>query len=117
MRVSAGFLVTGLSGYTVIQTLPPRLILRVMAIRAASIWRLVSQPASSALRPYSPNCTFVWPRENPGLRLRCCWRSLTRLGEIIHPPPPGGPPPPPPRPPPPPNPPPPPRPPPPQKPP
>ena len=33
-----------------IQTFPPRLILRVIAIRAASIWRLVSQPASSAFR-------------------------------------------------------------------
>ena len=42
MRVSAGFLVNGLSGKTLIQTLPPRLILRVIAIRAASIWRLVS---------------------------------------------------------------------------
>src|SRR3954452_9501968 len=83
MRVSAGFLVTGLSGYTVIQTLPPRLILRVMAIRAASIWRFVSQPASSALMQYSPNCTFVWPRENPGLRPRCCLRCLTRLGDSM----------------------------------
>src|SRR4051812_27613280 len=83
MRVSAGFLVTGLSGYTLIQTLPPRLILRVMAIRAASIWRFVSQPASSALMPNSPNCTFVWPRESPGLRPRCCLRCLTRLGESM----------------------------------
>ena len=37
MRVSAGFFVTGLSGNTLIQTLPPRLMWRVMAIRAASI--------------------------------------------------------------------------------
>src|SRR6266576_3068584 len=55
MRVSAGFLVTGLSGKTLIHTLPPRLILRVIATRAASIWRLVSQPPSSALSPYSPS--------------------------------------------------------------
>src|SRR5256714_9847068 len=48
MRVSAGFWVTGLSGKMLIQTLPPRLILRVIAIRAASIWRLVTQPRSSA---------------------------------------------------------------------
>jgi hypothetical protein len=34
-----------------IQTLPPRLILRVMAIRAASIWRFVIHPASSAFSP------------------------------------------------------------------
>ena len=51
MRVSAGFFVYALSGKTLIQTLPPRLILRVIAIRAASIWRFVIQPASSALRP------------------------------------------------------------------
>src|SRR4030095_9945491 len=35
MRVSAGFLVTGLSGKRFTQTLPPRLMLRVIAIRAA----------------------------------------------------------------------------------
>ena len=51
MRVSAGFFVNGLSGKMLIQTLPPRLILRVIAMRAASIWRLVIQPASSALIP------------------------------------------------------------------
>jgi len=51
IRVSAGFCVTGLSGKTLIQTLPPRRILRVIAIRAASIWRFVTQPFSSAFRP------------------------------------------------------------------
>ena len=51
MRVSAGFFVNGLSGNRLIQTLPPRLILRVIAIRAASICRLVTQPFSSALIP------------------------------------------------------------------
>src|SRR5205823_8851163 len=51
MRVSAGFAVTGLSGKTLIHTLPPRLILRVIAMRAASICRLVTQPVSSALMP------------------------------------------------------------------
>src|SRR5581483_4299319 len=63
IRVSAGFLVTGLSGNTLIQTLPPRLIFRVIATRAASIWRLVIQPRSSALRPYSPKATVVPPFE------------------------------------------------------
>src|SRR5215218_7840832 len=86
MRVSAGFLVKGLSGKTFIQTFPPRLILRVIAIRAASIWRLVSQPASSALRPYSPNSTRCWPRDIPGLRPRCWRRNLTRFGDSITPP-------------------------------
>src|SRR6185436_16664245 len=47
----AGFGVTGLSGKTLIQTFPPRLMWRVMAIRAASIWRLVTQPVSSDFRP------------------------------------------------------------------
>src|SRR5215813_13487196 len=65
MRVSAGFAVTGLSGKMLIQTLPPRLILRVIAIRAASIWRLVIQPFSSALIPNSPNATDVWPVDSP----------------------------------------------------
>src|SRR4051812_36797036 len=54
-----------------------------MAIRAASIWRLVSQPVSSALSPYSPNSTCCCPRENPALRPRCCLRNLTRLGDSI----------------------------------
>jgi hypothetical protein len=34
-----------------IQTLPPRLIFRVSAMRAASIWRFVTQPGSIAFRP------------------------------------------------------------------
>ena len=51
MRVSAGFSVTGLSGKMLIQTLPPRLMWRVMAIRAASIWRAVIHPGSRAWMP------------------------------------------------------------------
>ena len=54
-----------------------------MAIRAASICRLEIQPASSAFRPYSPNCTSTWPRESPAIRPRCCLRCLTRLGASI----------------------------------
>src|SRR6266436_545718 len=80
IRVSAGFLVTGLSGNTRIQTLPPRLRLRVRATRAASIWRLVTQPGSRALSPYSPKA-----REDPRWALprmlpRWALRYLTRLG-------------------------------------
>jgi hypothetical protein len=37
-----------LSGKMRIHTLPPRLRLRVSATRAASIWRIVTQPGSSA---------------------------------------------------------------------
>src|SRR6185295_14470251 len=43
MRVSCGFLVIGLSGKTRTHTLPPRLMKRVIATRAASICRSVSQ--------------------------------------------------------------------------
>src|SRR5262245_49982505 len=51
MRTSAGFLVTGTSGKTRIQTRPVRFMPRVMARRAASIWRAVSRSGSIALRP------------------------------------------------------------------
>ena len=50
MRVSAGFLVSGLSGKTRIQTRPPRLMWRVSATRAASISRAVSQPRLDRLQ-------------------------------------------------------------------
>src|SRR3989441_3585862 len=80
IRVSAGFFVTGLSGKILIQTLPPRLRLRVRATRAASIWRFVTQPGSSALRPYSPKAR-VEPRwALPRMRPRWAFRYLTRLG-------------------------------------
>ena len=71
-----------------IQTLPPRLILRVIAIRAASIWRLVTQPASSDFRPYSPKLTREPPFVSPLRRPRCTRRNLTRRGRSIssHPP-------------------------------
>src|SRR2546430_11072855 len=80
IRVSAGFLVTGLSGKIRIHTLPPRLRLRVSATRAASIWRFVTQPGSRAFSPYSPNDS-VDPRcALPRMRPRCALRYLTRLG-------------------------------------
>src|SRR3989454_2522305 len=82
-RVSAGFFVTGLSGKTRIHTLPPRLRLRVSATRAASIWRFVTQPGSSALRPYSPK-DRVEPRwALPRMLPRWALRYLTRLGISI----------------------------------
>src|SRR5713226_9158193 len=74
MRVSAGFLVKGLSGKTRIQSLPPRLINRVMATRAASICRSVIQAGSSAFRPYSPK------ESSPPRRPRCCLRYFTFFG-------------------------------------
>src|SRR6478735_6395333 len=51
IRVSCGFLVIGLSGNTRTQIFPPRLMKRVIATRAASIWRSVSQQGSSAFSP------------------------------------------------------------------
>ena len=74
MRTSAGFLVTGLSGKTRIQMRPPRLMWWVIARRAASIWRLVSQHTSSAMSPYSPKLTVVPPFAIPERRPRCTLR-------------------------------------------
>jgi hypothetical protein len=83
IRVSAGFLVIGLSGNSRIQSLPPRFMQRVIATRAASICRLVTQPASSACRPKWPNAR-VWPRvATPRMRPFICLRNLTRLGASI----------------------------------
>src|SRR2546423_5344087 len=83
MRVSAGLAVTDLSGKTLIQTFPPRLILRVIAIRAASISRFVTQAASSDFRPKSPNWTVVWPFENPARRPRWTLRNFVFLGRSM----------------------------------
>ena len=83
MRVSAGFFVTGRCGNTLIHTLPPRRMRRLIAIRAASICRFVIHAGSSALSPYWPKCTSVLPRDNPARRPRWCLRCLTRLGRSI----------------------------------
>src|SRR5213079_119422 len=83
MRVSAGFLVMGLSGSTRIQILPPRLTWRVMAIRAASICRAVTQPASRACSPKSPKEIFCPRVARPRRRPRCCFLYLTFFGIIM----------------------------------
>src|SRR5581483_8488804 len=51
MRTSAGLRLTGTSGNTRIQTLPTRFMWRVIARRAASIWRAVIRPGSTAFNP------------------------------------------------------------------
>src|SRR5690606_33407769 len=51
-----------------------------MAIRAASIWRLVIHAGSRACRPYSPKCTVVPPLARPFSLPFCTLRCLTRLG-------------------------------------
>ena len=52
--VSAGFLVRGLSGNILIQSLQPLLACLVIAILAASICLSLTQPGSMALSPKSP---------------------------------------------------------------
>src|SRR5437899_16040 len=80
MRVSAGFLVKGLSGKILIQSLPPRLIKRVMATREASIWRSVIQAFSMALSPYSPNESVPPRHALPLRRPRICFLYFTFFG-------------------------------------
>src|SRR6185312_3713378 len=80
MRVSAGFLVSGRSGQMLIHTLPPRLMCRLIAIRADSICRLVMYACSSAWMPYSPKLTDVPPLAMPRCLGWCCLRCLTLRG-------------------------------------
>src|SRR5579864_5201359 len=63
-----------------IHTFPPRRMCRVMAIRAASICRLVTYACSRAWIPYSPNDTWVPPVALPVRCGRCCLRCLTLRG-------------------------------------
>src|SRR4051812_45808462 len=66
-----------------IQTLPPRRMCRVMAIRALSICRLVTYAGSRAWMPHSPNVTAVPPLAAPERSGWCCLRCLTRRGMSI----------------------------------
>src|SRR4051812_26179649 len=83
MRVSAGFLVIGLSGKIRIHTLPPRFISRVIATREASICRLVTQPGSRLMRPNSPNATVLPRVAIPLVRPLKVLRNLIRFGASI----------------------------------
>src|SRR6185295_18509846 len=80
IRVSCGFLVIGLSGKMRTQILPPRLMNRVIATRAASICRSVIHAGSSACSPKSPNDTSEPRQALPRMRPRCCFRNLTFFG-------------------------------------
>src|SRR5712664_4402892 len=80
MRVSAGFFVNGLSGKIRIQSLPPRLMKRVMATRDASICRSVIHAASMAFNPYSPKAKSPPRHALPVRRPRICFRYFTFLG-------------------------------------
>src|SRR5919202_515599 len=66
-----------------IQTLPPRRMCRVMAIRALSICRLVTYAGSRAWMPHSPKVTAVPPLAAPERSGWCCLRCLTRRGMSI----------------------------------
>ena len=68
MRTSVGFFVTGTSGKMRIQTRPARFMCRVIARRAASIWRAVMRSGSMALRPNWPKFSSVPPFEVPRMR-------------------------------------------------
>src|SRR6476620_4518466 len=91
MRTSAGFLEIGLSGKMRIHTRPPRLMWRVIARRAASIWRAVRRPRPMAFRPYSPKETLAPRVAIPLLRPFCSLRYFLLAGcSISHPWFPGG---------------------------
>src|SRR5512134_1088949 len=51
-----------------------------MARRAASIWRAVSQPHSTACRPKSPKLRSVPPAAGPFMRPLNCFLCLTLFG-------------------------------------
>ena len=65
--------------------MPPRLTERVMARRAASIWRLVIQAGSVVASPKSPNATekppLAWPDMRPRITLRCLTRRGMSMGQ------------------------------------
>src|ERR1700674_2429573 len=63
-----------------IHSLPPRLMKRVMATRAASICRSVIQAGSSAFKPYSPKDNLPPRQALPRRRPRCCLRYFTFFG-------------------------------------
>src|SRR5574338_288621 len=80
MRTSAGLELTGTSGNTRIHRRPLRLMWRVIARRAASIWRAVIRSGSMALRPKAPKLSSVPPLALPWIRPLNALRNLVRLG-------------------------------------
>src|ERR1700730_6064508 len=80
MRVSAGFLVNGLSGKIRIHNFPPRLMNRVIATRDASICRSVIHAHSMAFKPYSPNAKSPPRQALPLRRPRICFLYFTFFG-------------------------------------
>src|SRR5262249_14337235 len=91
MRTSAGFWELGLAGKMRIQPRPPRLMWRVIARRAASIWRAVRRPRARAFSPNSPKETLAPRVATPLLRPFCSLRYFLLAGcSMFHPWFPGG---------------------------
>src|SRR5881397_3713742 len=80
MRTSAGLELTGTSGKMRIHNRPERLMWRVIARLAASIWRAVIRSGSIALRPKAPKLSSVPPLALPWMRPLKALRNLVRLG-------------------------------------
>src|SRR5574344_3081069 len=80
IRTSIGLRVMGLSGKMRIQSLPLRVISRLITTRHASICVAVTNPRSSAFRPYSPNASSAPEVAKPARLPFDCLRYLTRLG-------------------------------------
>src|SRR5919109_4715167 len=83
MRTSAGLRLTGTSGKIRIHTLPTRFMWRVMARRAASIWRAGMRAGSIAFRAKAPKLSDVPPLAAPWMRPLCPLRNLVRFGESM----------------------------------
>src|SRR5579862_143202 len=83
MRTSAGLVATGTSGKMRIHTRPTRRMERVMVRRAASIWRAVMRPGSTAFRPKAPKLSVVPPFATPWMRPLWALRYLLRFGESM----------------------------------
>src|SRR5215211_5170542 len=80
IRTSVGLDVTGTSGKMRIHTRPARFMARVMARRAASIWRALTRSGSRAFRPNWPKLRSVPPLATPWMRPLNCLRNLVFLG-------------------------------------
>src|SRR5262245_27437601 len=80
MRTSIGFFDTGTSGKMRIHTRPARFMWRVIARRAASIWRALTRSGSSALSPNCPNVSELPEVATPRMRPLWALRNLVRLG-------------------------------------
>ena len=73
-------IVIGTSGNILIQTLPPRLIYRVIALLAASICLAVTLPLVVAFKPNSPKLTLAPDVAKPLSLPFCCFLNFVFLG-------------------------------------